>query len=410
MVDIRMKMWLNPDKIIASKKSGIRRFLWVIFFIFIQWVRFHPEAGEKYARTIYPVMASVLSSFSRIFPFSLGDCFIYGSIAGLTVYLVYALTKRTEVWRRLRFIAEYLAWVYVWFYLAWGLNYFRQDFFTRSGIPSVPYSAERFASFLETYTDSLNASYVSLEKIDTFSVAATIQEGYSTLSPRFGLLRPAGQKPPAAGKHLAGVKPPVAKEHLTDIKHPAADSLAALRLRAKPMLFPSWMSGVGVMGYIGPFFNEFNLNTELLPVQYPAVYAHELSHVLGISNEAEANLYSYLVCTASDRPEVRFSGYFSLFPYVLGNAYRLLDKEAFEAWKAKLRPEIKELYNRKTAYWQARYSPWIGKIQDTAYNLFLKGNRISSGTANYSEVIELVIACHATGENFVGPPAALLSN
>lgn len=392
MVDIRMKMWLNPDKIIASKKSGISRFLWVIFFIFIQWVRFHPEAGEKYARTIYPVVASVLSSFSRIFPFSLGDCFIYGSIAGLTVYLVYALIKRTEVWRRLRFIAEYLAWVYVWFYLAWGLNYFRQDFFTRSGIPPLPYSAERFASFLEAYTDSLNASYVPLEKIDTFSVAATIQEGYLTLSPRFGLL------------------PPTHRGRSTDPKHPAADSLAAFRLRAKPMLFPSWMSGVGVMGYIGPFFNEFNLNTELLPVQYPAVYAHELSHVLGISNEAEANLYSYLVCTASDRPEVRFSGYFSLFPYVLGNAYRLLDKEAFEAWKAKLRPEIRELYNRKTAYWHVRYSPWIGKIQDTAYNLFLKGNRISSGTANYSEVIELVIACHATGENFVGPPAALLSN
>lgn len=364
----------------------------MLLVLAIQWVRFHPEAGEKYARTIYPVVASVLSSFSRIFPFSLGDCFIYGSIAGLTVYLVYALIKRTEVWRRLRFIAEYLAWVYVWFYLAWGLNYFRQDFFTRSGIPPVPYSAERFASFLEAYTDSLNASYVPPEEIDTFSVAATIQEGYSTLSPRFRLLRPAH------------------RDRSTDPKHPAADSFAALRLRAKPMLFPSWMSGVGVMGYIGPFFNEFNLNTELLPVQYPAVYAHELSHVLGISNEAEANLYGYLVCTASDRPEVRFSGYFSLFPYVLGNAYRLLDKEAFESWKAKLRPEIKELYNRKTAYWQARYSPWIGKIQDTAYNLFLKGNRISSGTANYSEVIGLVIACDATGENFVGPSAALLSN
>lgn len=392
---------------ISLKKVRIRWIIcivWILLVLAIQWVRFHPEAGEKYARTLYPAAATALSSFSRMFPFSVGDCFIYGSIAGLAIGLIYALVKRAGVWRKLRFTAGYLAWVYVWFYLAWGLNYFRQDFFTRSGIAPVPYSAERFESFLEAYADSLNASYVPLEKIDTFPVAATIQEGYSTLSSRFGLLRPTDGWNPASQSH------PEPGRKTADRKQPTVDSLSALRLRAKPMLFPSLMSSVGVMGYIGPFFNEFNLNPELLPVQYPAVYAHELSHVLGISNEAEANLYSYLVCTSSDRADVRFSGYFSLLPYVLGNAYRLLDKEAFEAWKAKLRPEIKELYNRKTAYWQARYAPWIGKIQDMAYNLFLKGNRISSGTANYSEVIELVIACNATGENFAGRSAPLLSN
>ena len=30
------------------------------------------------------------------------------------------------------------------------------------------------------------------------------------------------------------------------------------------------------MGYMGPFFTEFNLNGQLLPVQYPATYAHEM--------------------------------------------------------------------------------------------------------------------------------------
>lgn len=375
------------------KKIRFRWVVWAVLWIGIEWTRFHPAAGEWYARTVYPFISRGLSSFSRLFPFSIGDCFIYGSVAGLVIYLLYAWIKRKKGWGTLRFAAEYLAWVYVWFYLAWGLNYFRQDFFTRTGVSPVPYSPERFESFLEAYTDSLNASYVPLENIDTFSVAATVEEGYDRLSSRIGLLRPGRRK----GRP-------------TDRNRPAGDSVVSLRFRAKPMLFSSWMSGVGVMGYVGPFFNEFNLNADLLPAQYPAVYAHELSHVLGISSEAEANLYSYLVCTSSDLPEVRFSGYFSLFPYVLGNAYRILDAEAFEAWKAKLRPEIKELYNRKNAYWQARYSPWIGKMQDAAYNLFLKGNRISSGTANYSEVIELVIAWNATAENFVGRSAALLSN
>lgn len=66
-------------------------------------------------------------------------------------------------------------------------------------------------------------------------------------------------------------------------------------LRAKPMLISPMMSSVGVLGYMGPFLNEFNLNRDLLAVQYPFTYAHEMAHVLGISNEAEANLYGFLV-------------------------------------------------------------------------------------------------------------------
>ena len=89
------------------------------------------------------------------------------------------------------------------------------------------------------------------------------------------------------------------------------------------------MSGVGVMGYIGPFFVEYNLNPQLLPVQYPATYAHEMAHVLGVSNEAEANYYGYRICISSSVREIRFSGYFSLLGYVLSNAYSVLDEEAF---------------------------------------------------------------------------------
>ena len=84
--------------------------------------------------------------------------------------------------------------------------------------------------------------------------------------------------------------------------------------------------------------------------------------------------------------------YFSLLPYVLSNAYVALDKDSFEAWKKRLRPEIKDLYNEKVAYWQSLYSPLIGEAQDVVYNLFLKGNKIPAGTANYSEVIALLIA------------------
>ena len=163
-------------------------------------------------------------------------------------------------------------------------------------------------------------------------------------------------------------------------------------LHPKPMLMPFLMSGVGVLGYMGPFFTEYNLNPDLLPVQYPFTYAHEMAHVLGISSEAEANLYGFLVCSRSGVPEIRFSAYFALLPYVLSNAYGLLSEEEFNEWKETISPEVKDLYNRKVAYWENLYSPFIGEIQSTVYNWFLKGNNIPSGRKNYSEVVALLMA------------------
>ena len=90
--------------------------------------------------------------------------------------------------------------------------------------------------------------------------------------------------------------------------------------------------------------------------------------------------------------EIRFSAYFALLPYVLSNAYGLLSEEEFNEWKETISPEVKDLYNRKVAYWENLYSPFIGEIQSTVYNWFLKGNNIPSGRKNYSEVVALLMA------------------
>lgn len=321
-----------------------------------------PVMGEWYARTVYPVFSAVLSRFSSLFPFSIGDCFIYGSIAGLIVYLVYAIVKRRPWLRTIGRMAEFLLWVYVWFYMAWGMNYFRMNFYARAEVPYAAYSEDNFRSFLADYTEALNAFFVPVGKIDKAVVAKEVEKSYQEIAGRFGLVRPAAYQ------------------------HP------------KPMLVPALMSGVGVLGYMGPFFTEYNLNPELLPVQYPFTYAHEMAHVLGISNEAEANLYGFLACSRSEVPEIRFSAYFGLLPYVLGNAYQLLPEEEFNRWKETISPDVKDAYNRKVAYWQTLYSPTIGDIQDTVYNWFLKGNNIPSGRQNYSEVVALLMALDASSQ------------
>ena len=129
-------------------------------------------------------------------------------------------------------------------------------------------------------------------------------------------------------------------------------------------------SGVGVLGYMGPFFAESQLNEELLPVQLPFTYAHELSHLLGVSNEAEANYWAYRVCRSSKRPAVRYSAYFGLLPYVLVNASSVLTEEEFREWIKTIRPAVVKDYEYKRMYWNERYSTLLGEVQNKIYNLF----------------------------------------
>ena len=181
------------------------------------------------------------------------------------------------------------------------------------------------------------------------------------------------------------------------IYHQLSDSLGVHRPphehpRVKTMLFTPFISMVGVTGSMGPFFCEFTLNGDLLPVNYPATYAHELAHLLGITSEAEANFYAYQVCTRSEAMGIRFSGYFSILGHVLGNAQRLLSEEEYTQLFKRIRPEIIELAKENQAYWAAKYSPVVGAVQEWIYDLYLKGNKIESGRQNYSEVVGLLIS------------------
>lgn len=346
------------------KKRIFRYVLLGVLLLFIWIVRLSPSMGEWYARKIYPGLSFNLSSLSSLFPFSVGDLFIFISVVGVIFYPFYGCYKRLPWKHILLRVAEYLLWVYVWFYLAWGLNYFRKDFYARTGIEQVNYTPESFKEFLTDYVIKLNESYVPMDRIDKESVPLAIKEEYEKTYKEFGLVRP--------------------RAHA----------------RVKTMLFSPFISKVGVSGYMGPFFCEFNLNGDLLPSQYASTYAHELAHMLGVTSEAEANLHAFIVCTRSADSQIRFSGYFSLMPHVLRNANGLLQEEEYKQLVSSIRPEIIRLYEDNRTYWNEKYSPFIGNIQDAVYDWYLKGNNIESGMKNYSEVIGLLISYESS--NFAG--------
>lgn len=334
------------------------RYILLGFLLILVWLtQSIPALSNAYACSVYPVIAFCLSSFSRLFPFALGDLFIFLSIVGVLAYPVYARIKK-QPWKKILLRdGEYLLWIYVWFYLAWGLNYSQKNFYQRTQIPYVAYEPENFKEFVEEYIEKLNASYVPVTRIQPERVGPETARIYNRISDSLGVHRPPHASP-----------------------------------RAKTMLFTPFISMVGVTGSMGPFFCEFTLNGDLLPANYPATYAHELAHLLGITSEAEANFYAYEVCTRSSEPDIRFSGYFSVLGHVLGNARRLLTQDEYAEVYQRIRPKIIQLAREEQAYWNDKYSPLVGKVQDWIYDLYLKGNKIASGRKNYSEVVGLLLS------------------
>ena len=330
----------------------IRWIIWVILLSFIGILIYLPGGGEWYAKNIYPIYFSGFSFISSFFPFSLGD----STIVVLVIALGWGIIRNKGLKNRLLSALETLVVTFVWVYLAWTVNYFRADFYSRTGFERQKFSEEQFGQFLERYTENLNETYCEIDTISYQLVDQTIKSGYNSLDSKYGLLKPSD------------------------------------RFRPKPMLFNWVQSSVGVLGYFNPFFTEYHLNRDLLPSQYASVYAHEMSHVLGVSSEAEANFYGYKMCTESSVQEIRFSGYFGLFPYVLSTVRRAFPEEKRKAWLKTIRPEILKLYNEKCDHWESLRKSTLDKVQSKVYDLHLKTNGIRTGLANYGEVIGLVIA------------------
>lgn len=123
--------------------------------------RYVDGAGEWYARQVYPVVSCVLSALSSVVPFSLEEWVVVIAVLGLLLYPVMA-RRHQKRWRQIvGREAEALLWIYVWFYLGWGVNYYRDSFFERTATSPKPFEQTAFMTFLSDYTDSLHACYTT---------------------------------------------------------------------------------------------------------------------------------------------------------------------------------------------------------------------------------------------------------
>ena len=355
------------------KKLKWRHWVLISLLLIILFIKSSVYWSLEYTFRFYPYIGWMLSHISGIFPFAIGDLFIALSISWVILYPVYQICIKKKLikkgWlrqdatllkKRMVFchVAEYLLWVYAWFYLAWGLNYSQPIIFVRMRMMPAKVSKQTLRDFANRYVDSINylsesISYKDLKK----RTQDEVLHGYNQLPLRMGINSPFNQHP-----------------------------------RVKTMVFTPLSSMAGVTGSMGPFFCEFTLNGDILPHDYPATYAHEFAHFLGVANEGEANFYSYIVCTASADKQVRFSGYYHIFFHVLNNVFDILGEKEGERFLRHIRPEIIQLAKSDRRYWLSKRCKALDAAQDFIFELYLRGNHVAEGRKSYSGVIGLILA------------------
>ena len=360
-----------------------RHWLLLVLLLLVTLAKMIPLWGFIYTTRIYPIIGTLLSPISGFFPFAVGDIFIALSIAWVIFYPIYEIGLRKKLARRYFFlaakrgsypkkkvvfgrVAEYLLWVYAWFYIAWGLNYSQPNIYDRTGMKPVKVSEAKFKAFAYQYADSLNALSISEKSFFSDSI---VDDGLKNR------VRDAVLKEYNKIGYKEGINAPFNQ-------HP----------HAKTMLFTPLSSMSGVTGSMGPFFCEFTLNGDILPHDYPATYAHEFAHFLGVANEGEANFYSYIVCTASADKQVRFSGYYHIFFHVLNNVFDILGEKEGERFLKHIRPEIIQLAKSDRHYWLSKRCKALDAAQDFIFELYLRGNHVAEGRKSYSGVIGLILA------------------
>ena len=372
-----------------------RHWLLLVLLSLITLTKLIPLWGFIYTTRIYPIIGSLLSPISGLFPFALGDLFIALSIVWVFFYPIYEIKWRKQLAKRFFFlaakrgcypkkkvvfgrVAEYLLWVYAWFYIAWGLNYSQPNIYCRTGMKPVEVSEAKFREFAYRYADSIN-SLSEERRVKSEETAFDDQR-----ESQFNGMVDDGLKNRVRDAVLKGYNEIGAKEGINAPfnQHP----------HAKTMLFTPLSSMSGVTGSMGPFFCEFTLNGDIRPHDYPAIYAHEFAHLLGIANEGEANFYSYIVCTASSDKAVKFSGYYHIFFHVLRNVFDILGEKEGEKFLKYIRPEIIQLAKSDRNYWLSKRCKVLDAAQEFIFDLYLRGNHVAEGRKSYSGVVGLILA------------------
>lgn len=328
-----------------------------------------------FARGIYRVLAIVLGTITRWFPFSVGEICIYVLpfvalfFFGRFIFkLIKAKGKRMVTFGKgiLNFFCVISIGIFA-FVMLCGTNYYRYRFETY-----LDYKVDEY-----TKTDLYNLCDYLVEKLN--------ESRENVQTDKDGITKSSYED---TGELLD-----VAGEVMSDF----SKNYAALRYstgEVKPVLASRAMSYTETVGIYIPFTMEANINIDTIYYNQPVDAIHELAHLRGIMLEDEANYVAYLACISSNEPDFIYSGYMLAYIYASNQLYNE-DMELYSRIIDKLSDGVKLDLNANHIYWKQFDTPTGNKIANVSNKLndtYLNINGQEQGTKSYGMVVDLLIA------------------
>lgn len=321
----------------------------------------YPLAVEQYySRAFYPLF-SYLSKYAFAWlPFSVGDLFYVAAI-GLLLYLlgqaVFHLFKK-----RIKSAFAAVLWflclslsLYVYFYLSWGMNYYREPLATQLDLRTDSIKKADYLLVLAKYVEQTNNLRAQLA-VDTL-----LKEQARTDLSAFML----------SDTLLAGF-------------------LSKTQAKVKSPVSSHLVSFFTVTGYFNPFTQEVQVNSKIPTVAYPFTVVHELAHQMGVGFEDECNFIAFL--KLKDHPNIwyRYAANYETMQYLLRPLY-FQDPDNYKLFVEQLSAQVVEDINEERAFW-SNYTGWFNTLTDVFYTGYLKHNNQPEGMKRYSMMSRLVVA------------------
>jgi len=351
------------------KKKKLLALLFVLQIIVVKLLSFFPEFTECwYSNGIYPYISGASRIIFGLFGFSVGDI-VYAIIIFMGLRWLW---QRRKTWRQaykynLVTMLATLSIVYFLFNILWAFNYHRVPLHTKMDIEKK-YTMEELTTFTKKLIVKTNALQVSITKNDTIKVVVPYNvnkiyshsfTAYKTLSQQF---------------------PDFKYEHES----------------VKSSLFSVPLSYMGFGGYLNPFTNEAQVNSELPLYNLPTTTCHEMAHQIGYANESEANFIGFMASVKSNDPYFQYSGYSFALKYCMRTITKLDKKKA-----KSLAPLINKgiLGNfEESEQFNKKYQSFVESIFKYIYDNYLKMNRQKDGLETYSKFVGLMVNYYSDKE------------
>ncbi len=303
------------------------------------WIETH------YANGAYPAIDRGVRAITGAVPFCVGDVLFAIAVALLVRYWFLAFRRargrvvRTALGVTLRTIAVACG-LYVWFMASWGFGYERIPLADKIAVHDERTDEDAVGRFGDHVADMLtrDATAAHAERLTDAGVAALLVPTFDAATRRLG------------------------------------DAATFVPPRIKPTAFQPLFAASATTGFTDPWTHEVNVDASLFPVERPAIFAHEWSHVSGFNDETEANFIATLACITSRDPLLRYSGWLLVWENLpqnvhLTHAMGRLPYDDIMAIRARYAKNVNEHVERASR---------------AAYDGYLKSNHVKAGFASYA--------------------------